>query len=58
MSKANLSAEILLGYHEAETAAWKQWFLAHPEALAAKTDIAKTETLGALFYHLFFVEIM
>ncbi len=55
---ALLSAETLLAYHEAETAQWKQWFLAHPEALAAKCDIARSETLGALLHHVFWVEEM
>jgi len=55
---ATINAEVLLAYHEAETAQWKQWFLAHPEALAAKCDIARCETLGALLHHIFFVENM
>ena len=54
----SLDAAVLLAYHEEETARWKEWFLAHPEALAAKCDIARVDTLGGLLYHIFWVEQM
>lgn len=55
---AALDAAILLAYVEEETARWKQWFAAHPEALAAPCDIARVETLGKLLYHTMWVEKM
>ena len=53
---ASLNAETLLAYNLEETARWKIWFLAHPEALAAKCDIARVDTLGGLLYHICWVE--
>ncbi len=53
---ATLNLESLLAYNEEETVRWKEWFLAHPEALAAKCDIARETTLGGLLHHLCWVE--
>jgi len=47
----------LLAYTEQETARWKAWFQAHPEALQAPCDISGSTTVKDLLFHVFFVEL-
>jgi uncharacterized damage-inducible protein DinB len=48
----------LLAYNQQETARWKEWFAAHPEALNVPCDIAGGKTIADLLFHIFSVELV
>jgi uncharacterized damage-inducible protein DinB len=54
---AGITFTELLEYTEAETAGWKTWFIAHPEALDIPCDIAKAGTVRKLLLHIFATEM-
>jgi uncharacterized damage-inducible protein DinB len=47
----------LLSYTEGETARWRAWFTAHPEALDVPYGEGRLATVGKLILHIFAVEL-
>ena len=57
MSQPVLTAEEVLRWNEATSAAWRKLLGEHPELLAAFCDIAKTSTIAQLLQHIVAVEL-
>lgn len=47
----------LLRYTEGETARWREWFAAHPDALDVPYGEGRLATVGTLILHIFAVEL-
>jgi uncharacterized damage-inducible protein DinB len=57
MSHTAVTLEELLADFEATAATWKQFFAANPGAAEVATDIAKSETLTGLVWHIYAVSV-
>ena len=57
MSQPVLTAEEVLRWNEATSAAWRKLLSEHPELLAVPCDIAKTSTVAQLLQHIVAVEL-
>jgi uncharacterized damage-inducible protein DinB len=57
MSEPVLTAEEVLRWNEATSAAWRKLLGEHPELLAVPCDIAKTSTVAELLQHIVAVEL-
>lgn len=57
MSLCALSCDDLLGYNQATTATWRDWFAANEAALSVPCDIMNTGSVRLLVQHIFAVEL-